>query len=132
MAYLLDADWAIHALAGHGPAVTTMDRLAPAQIRMSLLTVGEVYERAFESVHPEAHLDAFRRFLRPFRLLGIDEPIVVRFAEVRSLLRRRGELISDFDIMLAATALHHDLTVLTFNIRHLGRVPGLRLFTPPT
>ncbi len=51
-----------------------------------------------------------------------------RFAEIRSLLRRQGEIISDFDILLGATALHYNLTVLTFNVRHLQRIPDLSLY----
>ncbi len=58
------------------------------------------------------------------------EPIVVRFAEIRALLTRRGELISDFDILIAATALHYNLTVLTFNYRHFSRIPDLNLYQP--
>ena len=53
-----------------------------------------------------------------------------RFAEIRALLRRRGEIISDFDIIIGATALHYDLTVLTFNLRHLQRIPELRVYQP--
>ncbi len=53
-----------------------------------------------------------------------------KFAEIRALLRRRGELISDFDILLGATALHHDLTVLTYNKRHFERIPDLKLYPP--
>jgi predicted nucleic acid-binding protein len=52
------------------------------------------------------------------------------FAETRALLRRRGELIADFDLLIAATALHHDLTLLTFNLRHFERIPELRLYQP--
>ena len=39
-------------------------------------------------------------------------------------------MISDFDLVIAATALEYDLTVLTFNVRHLGRVPELRIYQP--
>jgi predicted nucleic acid-binding protein len=55
---------------------------------------------------------------------------MLRFAEVRSFLRRRGQLIPDFDLLIAATALHHDLTLLTFNRRHFLRVPDLKLYQP--
>jgi tRNA(fMet)-specific endonuclease VapC len=55
---------------------------------------------------------------------------MLRFAELRAFLRRRGGLISDFDIIIAATALHYDLTVLTFNVRHFQRIPDLRIYTP--
>ena len=53
-----------------------------------------------------------------------------KFAEIRALLRRKGELISDFDMLLGATALHHDLTVLTYNTRHFKRIPDLKLYPP--
>jgi tRNA(fMet)-specific endonuclease VapC len=63
-------------------------------------------------------------------LLGLNDPIMERFAEPRALLRRRVELIADFDSLIAATALHHDLTLLTFNLRHFERIPDLKLYQP--
>jgi predicted nucleic acid-binding protein len=54
-----------------------------------------------------------------------------RFAETRAYLRKRGEGIPDFDLLIAATALHHDLTLLTFNLRHFGRVPDLKKMYQP-
>lgn len=42
-------------------------------------------------------------------------------------LRRRGVLIEDADILIAATALAHDATLVTRNLKHFGRVEGLRL-----
>ncbi|MBI4493148.1 MAG: type II toxin-antitoxin system VapC family toxin [Chloroflexi bacterium] len=130
IAYLLDADWVIQALARQPRAVGTLRRLAPARIAISWVTVGEIYEGAFGSPSHQAHLAVFREFLRPFVLLGLNDPIMERFAEIRSLLRRRGEIISDFDIILGAVALHHDLTVLTFNLQHLRRIPELKLYQP--
>ncbi|MER3559173.1 MAG: hypothetical protein C4336_06790 [Armatimonadota bacterium] len=55
---------------------------------------------------------------------------MARFAEIRAHLRRRGELIPDFDLLIGATALVHDLTVLTFNLRHFQRIPELKLYQP--
>lgn len=51
-----------------------------------------------------------------------------RFAGIRGDLRRRGQLIPDLDLLIAATALHHDLTLLTRNVRHFDRIPELRLY----
>jgi tRNA(fMet)-specific endonuclease VapC len=110
--------------------VTALRHLLPERISVSWVTVGEIYEVAFDSVNPEAHLVSFRRFLAPIRIVNLNEGIIERFAETRSFLRRRGQLISDFDLLLAATALHHDLTVLTFNRRHFERIPDLKLYQP--
>lgn len=98
--------------------------MADAGLLVSWITVGEVYEGAFGYPNPHDHLTTFREFLRPFQPLGVNEPIMERFAAIRSGFLRRGELISDLDILLGATALHHDLTILTYNVRHLARIPG--------
>jgi tRNA(fMet)-specific endonuclease VapC len=99
-------------------------------IGVSVITLAEVYQQAFESTNPDAYLTAFRGLIAPFRTIPVTESIAVRFAEIRALLTRRGELISDFDIPIAATALHYHLTVLTFNYRHFSRIPDLTLYQP--
>ncbi len=128
--YLLDADWIIQALANRQPAVATLERLASSRVYVSYITVGEVYERAFTYANPQAHLVSFRHFLSPYRLLGLSHPIMERFAETRAFLRKRGQGLADFDLLVGATALHHDLTVLTFNRRHFERIPDLKLYQP--
>jgi tRNA(fMet)-specific endonuclease VapC len=130
MAYLIDTDWAINALAGRNPAATTLQRLAPLHLSVSLISVAEIYEAAFNSPNPDAHLSRSRRFLSEFPILALNDQIAERFAETRAFLRRRGMLVPDLDLLIAATALHYDLNLLTFNIRHFQRVPGLRVFPP--
>jgi len=130
MAYILDADWVINALAGKQRADSILQNLAPTGITISWITVGEIYDTAFDYANPDAHLATFRQFLSPYQIVGVNEPIIERFAEIRSLLRRRGKLISDFDILLGATALYYDLTVLTFNLKHFSRIPDLRIYQP--
>lgn len=131
MPYLLDADWAIRALTGHPQTTATLEGLISTEgVAISWVTVGELYEGPFGSADPKRELASIRRFIRSFRILNLNDPIIERFAELRATLRRRGELIPDFDLLLGATALHYDLTVFTSNLRHLGRIPGIRLYRP--
>lgn len=128
MPYILDTDWIINALAGKHHATAVIGRLAPQGLAVSVITLGEIYEGAFKYANPQAHLTAFRQFLAPFRLLGLDDSIMERFAEIRADLRRRGQLLADFDILLGATALQHNLTLLTHNVEHFKRIPNLQLY----
>jgi tRNA(fMet)-specific endonuclease VapC len=61
-------------------------------------------------------------------VLPLTDAIMELFAEMRAFLRRRGQLIADFDLIAAITALHHNLTLLTYNRRHFKRIPDLRLY----
>ena len=51
-----------------------------------------------------------------------------RFARIRGELRRNGQLIPHPDILIAATALDHNLTLLTRNIKDFQRTPELKLY----
>jgi tRNA(fMet)-specific endonuclease VapC len=128
MRYLLDTDWIINLLAGKEDAEEKIQRIDPDDIAISLVTVAEIYESAFNFANPDAHIETFRSFFKNFQLLNLNLPIMETFAEVRAHLRRRGQMISDIDIFLAATALHYDLVVLTFNKKHFARIPDLRVY----
>jgi tRNA(fMet)-specific endonuclease VapC len=127
-AYLIDADYVIDALKGRADAADAITRLAPDGIAISLLTVGELYEGAFSAPDPERHLAALRGFVASFESIGLSDGVMERFARVRSDLRRRGELIPDTDILIGVTAVHHDLTLLTRNVRHLSRIPDISIY----
>ncbi len=49
------------------------------------------------------------------------------YATIRGQLHATGMSIGDNDLLIAATALRHDLTLVTRNRRHFDRIPDLRL-----
>jgi tRNA(fMet)-specific endonuclease VapC len=127
MRYILDTDWIINLLAGKKDAEERIQQFDPEEIVVSLVAVAEIYESAYNFANPEAHIKTFRSFLSNFQLLNLNLPIIEKFAEVRAHLRRRGQMISDFDILLGATALHYDLIVLTYNKKHFQRIPDIKI-----
>lgn len=128
MPYIIDADWIIEITRGNRPVARTVQALSPEMVAVSWLTIGEVYEVAFNTSHPRAHIEMIQSYMQKFEVVGVDGETMERFAEIRAFLRRQGQMISDMDIVLAATALRHDMTVLTYNTRHFERVPDLRIY----
>ena len=76
---------------------------------------------------PDANNAAIDDFIDGLTLLEIDHATTLTFARTKAALRRAGTLIEDFDLVIAATALRHDLTLVTNNQRHFSRIPNLRL-----
>lgn len=132
MRYLVDSDWIIDALSNLPAALSQLEELSPEGLAISIITLGEVLEGAYGAPNPTARTDQVRTFLSGYVVLGLDEAIIDRFAQLRLRLRKQGNLIPDFDLLIAATALHHDLTVLTRNTRHFARVPDIKLYGSPT
>jgi tRNA(fMet)-specific endonuclease VapC len=130
MEYLLDTSWIIEVLAGREGTARQHRNLNLAKVAVSYVSIGDIYEVAFNYANPQAHLSSFRQFLAPFTILNLNEPIMEKFAEVRAHLRRRGQMISDFDMLIGATALHYNLMVLTHNKKHFQRIPDIKIYQP--
>lgn len=117
-------------MGGHEPATSIPSRIPTTVVGVSVVTIGEVHQGAYNSSNPEARIQRFDQFLMRYATVDVSRDVMARFAEVRAGLGRQGMLVADLDLIIAATALHYDLTLLTFNRRHFQRVSGLRLYEP--
>ena len=95
-------------------------------IAVSLITYGEIYEGIYYGRDPQKSEEGFRKFLRGVTILPLNRSIMQRFGHIRGDLRRKGLLIGDPDILIAATAVYHDLTLLTRNKKDYERIPTLK------
>ena len=60
-------------------------------------------------------------------VLPFDEHAADVYASVRATLERQGRKLPEPDLRIAAVALRRDFTVVTGNVRHFHRIPGLRV-----
>ena len=117
MRFLIDTDWVIHFLNGKPGVVDNVQRLEPEGIGISIVSLAEVYEVIFTSRHHEPDEQHFRNFLTGVTVVNLDEEVTRVFARARGRLRRSGKLIADFDLLIGATALRYNLTLLSNNRR---------------
>jgi len=96
------------------------------QLTLSLMSRYEIL-RGLHAKRAESQLARFDRFCAANRVLPLGDEIVVRAAHVYGDLHQRGALISDADILIAASALMHELVLASNNEQHFQRIPGLTL-----
>ena len=128
MRYLIDTDYLIDATANNSRAVGTLARLRAHGLGVSIISYGEIFEGAFGEANQVELLHEYHEFLTAYKLLPLEAPIMEHFAHVRSHLRRAGQLIPDLDLLIAATAIHHELQLVTRNLRPFSRIPGLAIY----
>ena len=90
----------------------------------SIITRYEIL-RGLKAKQANKQIAAFEQRCRESEVLPIADEIVVRAADIYADLHRSGRLITDADILIAATALIGGLTLVTNNTDHFGRVAGL-------
>lgn len=72
-------------------------------------------------------LKEFDEFIEENELISIRKGTIQKAAEIYAYLKKRGNLIEDADILIAAIALVENLVLVTDNVRHFERVDGLQI-----
>jgi predicted nucleic acid-binding protein len=94
---------------------------------VSIVSVAEVEWGLHKLASPEAWA-RFETLLRPrLTILPSDPAAWSRFARLKAQQMALGHPIADLDLLIAATAWVHDLTVVTLNLRHFSPITGLRV-----
>lgn len=126
--YLVDIDRIIDGLTGTADGIALLRGLRPSGLAISINSYVEVVEGIIGSRDRVAAERHFRAFLQGTAVLGIDQAVAERAATIRADLRRRGRPGADraMDILIAATAIEHDLSLVTRNTRDYHDVPDLR------
>lgn len=127
--YLLDTD-ILSNLLRRAPSPGLIARIAaipPEQQFTSSITLGELVYGARRLGDRAAHLlKRIEDTLLPnLPVLPFDAAAARRYGEVRAELERRGTPTGDADLRIASIALARGLTIVTGNVRHFERVPGL-------
>jgi tRNA(fMet)-specific endonuclease VapC len=91
------------------------------------ITVGEIVYGAYRNRdQTEILMTRFETMILPnLTVLPFEEGSARVYGRLKAELWRRGDVIGDEDMQIAAIALERDFTVVTANVRHFDLVPGL-------
>lgn len=92
---------------------------------VSELSLGELYVGAFKYNTTKAlgQIDFVKSNFATLPFAGAAE----EFGRIRAALELGGNRLEDMDILLAAIAVSRNLTLVTHNVRHFSRIPGLQV-----
>jgi tRNA(fMet)-specific endonuclease VapC len=128
--YVLDTN-AVSALMKGTPAV--VERLAaaaPADVAIPQPVLAEIafgIERLPRSKRRTSLQARFDLVSAELRRAEWTDAVSEAFGRIKAMLERRGTRIEDFDAAIAAHALSLEATLVTANLDHMVRVPGLRI-----
>jgi tRNA(fMet)-specific endonuclease VapC len=108
----------------HGVAAR-LGQESPEDVAIASITLAELLYGARCAQDPARSELAVRRFIEPVRVV----PFGRRASELHGRLRHatRQTMVGPNDLVIAATALAHDATLITANVREFSRIPDLRV-----
>jgi tRNA(fMet)-specific endonuclease VapC len=125
--FLLDTDTVIYALKGQPNVATNLRLHLHDPLYLSTITMMELYYGAYKSQNIDANLARLKTIEESFSLLHPGPETVETFGRMKANLERQGLRLADLDLIIAAIALTRNLTLVTNNQKHFGRIPGLKL-----
>src|SRR5262245_51969556 len=97
------------------------------RLSVSAATVGELFTWALRATAPPSRLQGVNDLLNDVTLLIADLDVARKFGEIRANLLDQGLVVGQMDLLIAATALLHGLTLVTHNTADFANIAGLQL-----
>ena len=125
---LLDTDTVSYFFRRNSQVVSRVDEYLKEHgfIYVSVVTYYEVLSGLYYK-DASAQLARFDAWVMLNQVLPLTPEIASRAAQIFAQLRSQGQPIGHNDVLIAATALAYDLTVITNNRNHFSRVTGLEI-----
>jgi tRNA(fMet)-specific endonuclease VapC len=124
--YLLDTNICIFYMKDVPQVSERMRSVAVKDLAISEVTPTELKYGIAKSERPFQNRASLDRFVTGVTVLPIRD-VLDTFAFEKARLTRTGTPLPDFDLPIGATAIVHNLTLVTNNTKHFQRLKGIKL-----
>lgn len=122
--YLLDTNICIYLLKGQRGIVEKIEVTGCDNCFITDVTLAELWFGAYNSNRIEQQKRGVSYLEQLFNVISIKDSVEL-FGSNKAYLKSRGTIIDDFDILIGSAAIKHNLIMVTENVKHLSRLPGI-------
>jgi tRNA(fMet)-specific endonuclease VapC len=97
------------------------------RLSVSVITSAELFAWVLRAKASSGRRQGVLDLLDDLTLLDVDANIAYKFGEIRAHQLDNGQFTPELDLLIASTALVHNLTLVTHNIQDYSNVPGLNV-----
>jgi len=124
VSFLVDTDTCSAHLKQGGPVSSRFQQYL-GRLHVSAVTVAELYTWVLRAAAPAHRLQRLLDLWNDVDILDVDHDVARKFGELRAAALDSGQPIPQLDLLIAATALVHGLTVVTHIAQDYTNIPGL-------
>ncbi len=125
--YLLDTNIVIYVLKRRPKEVLAIFNANASRMAISSITLSELFYGAEKSLNRDKNLEAVEEFVSHLDVLPYDAKASQHYGQIKATLEKKGQIIGENDIHIAAHATSHGLILVSNNVREFKRVPNLVL-----
>ena len=94
---------------------------------ISSITLSELIYGEEKSQNVDKNLEAIEEFISHLDVLSYDAKASKHYGQIKATLEKKGEIIGENDIHIAAHAISQGLILVSNNLKEFRRVPNLAL-----
>jgi tRNA(fMet)-specific endonuclease VapC len=102
-------------------------RLSPAEIKLSSITVAELFYGADKSKARIKNRKIAEEFVSTFQIIPFDAKCCNNYSKIRNSLEKSGTPIGPMDMLIASICLANNFILITNNTKEFKRVTGLKV-----
>lgn len=127
MRYMLDTNICIYIINRSPKQVyERLKKLSLGEVGISVITFCELQYGVAKSTKPLENQLALTEFLAPLEVMDFPSTCAVSYGEIRADLKKKGRLIGNYDLLIAAHAISEGLVLISNNLKEFERVEGLQ------
>ncbi len=123
--YVFDTDTCIYWLNGNPGVSKKVEKHGTDGLNITMITYAELRFGAYNSQRVRENLDNIDFFLKGVSVLPLTRQAADSFGRIKANLRQKGDIIGDFDILIAAVTMELNATLITNNLSHFRRIEKL-------
>lgn len=124
--YLLDTNICIYLFKGQFNLAEKIDSIGISKCFLSEITIAELKYGAANSQFPDKNNKKIEQLQQNFIVIPIFNSLDV-YAQEKARLKKSGNIFDDFDLLIGATAISNNLTLVTRNISDFNRLDGIQI-----
>ena len=127
MTYLIDTDILIYSRKGNPIVNGWLQKNKHIPMSISVITLGELIYGAYKSQYPEKSMLTVNHIRNIFPIIDLNQEIIEIFGSIKVKQEKKGLCLADMDLLIAATALYMNMTLVTNNTKHFSKIEELTL-----
>jgi len=126
--YLLDTNIISYWMRGDKRVIDRIKKHSPSDLSLSTITLAEIFYGIEKSpIKKKERRLKIKQISSLLDLYSFDEAATGKYAVIRTQLEREGMVISERDTQIASIAMANKLTVVTHNVKEIGRIGKLEV-----
>ncbi len=126
MDYLLDTNICIHYFKGQFELKNKIEQIGFQKFSISEITLAELIYGAEKSQNKTQNIKVVENFAEMITVIPIFDSIRI-YGKEKARLKLKGTIISDLDLFIGATAILHDMILVTRNVGEFERMENIRI-----